>query len=292
MQSLGMEFACIYHAEDIMDKNAQNYFKQIRKIPLLSFEEELELSRQIEQGDETARKRLVEANLRLVAKIAQAYKSADVPFMDIVQEGNLALIHAVEKYDHRKQVRFSTYAAWWIRQFIARFLAAKRRTIRLPLRKEQLLRRAQRSYHILSQRLMRKPSNREIAADVGSSEGEIDSLFRMSSALVSLDLKAGNDESLTLADLQEDYTYSPERNLMKKSSRAAAIRFMDHLKDREKRILLYRYQFTGGEAHTLKSIGDKMGLSAETVRQIEIRALKKMRVSAEEMRKCMYVEAM
>ena len=139
---------------------------------------------------------------------------------------------------------------------------------------------------------MRKPSNREIAADLGTSEAEIDSLFRMSSALVSLDLQAGNDESLSLVDLQEDYTYSPERNLMKKSSRAAAIQFMDHLKDREKRILMCRYQFNGGEAHTLKNIGDRMGLSAETVRQIEIRALKKMRASAEEMRNCVYVEAM
>jgi RNA polymerase primary sigma factor len=287
-----MEFASIYYAEDIMDKNLQNYCVQIRKIPLLSFEEELELSRRIQQGDEAARKRLIEANLRLVVKIAHAYKTADMPFMDIVQEGNLALIHAVEKYDHRRQVRFSTYAAWWIRQFIARFLASRRRTIRLPLRKEQLLRRAQRSCHVLSQRLMRAPSNREIAADIGTSEEEVNSLFRMSNAPVSLDLKAGNDESVTLADLQEDYTYSPERNLMKKSSRAAAIHFMDRLKEREKRILLYRYQFNGGEVHTLKNIGDKMGLSAETVRQIEIRALKKMRASAEELRRCVYVEAM
>ncbi|MDR3122788.1 MAG: RNA polymerase sigma factor RpoD/SigA [Treponema sp.] len=275
-----------------MDKNLQSYYAQIKKIPLLSFEEELALSRQIQQGDEAARKRLIEANLRLVVKIAQGYKTADVPFMDIVQEGNLALIHAAEKYDHRRQVRFSTYAAWWIRQFIARFLSAKRRTIRLPLRKEQLLRRAQRSYHILSQRLMRKPSNREIAADIGASEAEVDSLFRMSSAPVSLDVKAGSDESITLADIQEDYTYSPERNLMKKSSRAAAIHFMDHLKEREKRILLYRYQFNDNETHTLKNIGDKMGLSAETVRQIEIRALAKMRTSAEELRGCVYVEAM
>jgi RNA polymerase primary sigma factor len=278
-------------AEDIMDKSVQNYYNQIKRTPLLSFEEELYLSGQIQQGDEGARKRLIEANLRLVVKIAQAYKTADVPFMDIVQEGNLALIHAAEKYDYRKQVRFSTYAAWWIRQFIARFLAAKRRTIRLPLRKEQLLRRAQRAYHTLCQRLMRKPSSKEIAADIGISEGEIDSLFRMSNALVSLDLRAGNDESITLADLQEDYTYSPERTLMKKSSRAAAIRFMDRLKEREKRILMYRYPFNGGEAHTLKNIGDKMGLSAETVRQIEIRALKKMRASAEELKQCLYVEA-
>ncbi|MDR1249786.1 MAG: RNA polymerase sigma factor RpoD/SigA [Treponema sp.] len=275
-----------------MDKNLQNYCGQIKKIPLLSFEEELELSRRIQQGDEAARKLLIEANLRLVVRIAQAYKSTDVPFMDIIQEGNLALIHAAEKYDHRRQVRFSTYAAWWIRQFIVRSLSIKRRAIRLPLRKEQLLRRAQRSYHALSQTLMRKPSNKEIAEDVGASEKEIDSIFLMSGAFASLDVQTGDDESVTLADLQGDYTYSPERNFIKKSSRAAALHFMDRLKDREKRILMYRYQFNSSETHTLKNIGDKMGLSAETVRQIEMKALEKMRGAADELRKCIYVEAM
>jgi RNA polymerase primary sigma factor len=275
-----------------MDKNLQNYCSQIKKIPLLTFEEELELSRRIQQGDEAARKRLIEANLRLVVRIAQAYRTTDVPFMDIIQEGNLALIHAAGKYDHRKQVRFSTYAAWWIRQFIVRSLAVKRRAIRLPLRKEQLLRRAQRSYNTLSQSLMRKPSNKEIADDVGASEKEIDSVFLMGGGFASLDMKTGDEESITLADLQGDYTYSPERNFIKKTSRAAALRFMDRLKDREKRILMYRYQFNSSETHTLKNIGDKMGLSAETVRQIEMKALEKMRGSADELRKCIYVEAM
>jgi RNA polymerase primary sigma factor len=274
-----------------MDKNLQTYCSQIKKIPLLSFEEELDLSRRIQQGDEGARKRLIEANLRLVVKIAQAYRAADMPFMDIVQEGNLALIQAAEKYDYRKQARFSTYAAWWIRQFIVRSLAVKRRAIRLPLRKEQLLRRAQRSYHVLSQSLMRKPSNKEIADDVGTSEKEIDFIFLMS-VFTSLDAQTGDNEAVTLADLQGDYTYSPERNFIKKSSRAAALHFMDRLKDREKRILMYRYQFSGCETHTLKNIGDKMGLSAETVRQIEMKALEKMRGAADELRKCIFVEAM
>jgi RNA polymerase primary sigma factor len=276
-----------------MDKNLQHYYDQIKKIPLISFEEELELSKRIQQGDEAARKRLIEANLRLVIKIARAYTTADVPFMDIIQEGNLGLIHAAEKFNHLKQCHFSTYAGWWIRQFITRSLSTKRRAIRLPLRKEQLLLRVQRSYHTLSQTLMHNPSNKEIADDVGIPEEEVDFILGIAKGFISLDMDVGNDESLTtMVDLQEDYTYSPERAFLKKSSRAAAIRFLDRLKDREKRILMYRYQLNGGERHSLKKIGDKMGLSAEMVRQIEIKALKKIQGSADELRKCMYVEAL
>jgi RNA polymerase primary sigma factor len=285
-----MKIAVLF-AEVPMEKNLQLYYAQIRGIPLLSFEEELTLSERIQQGDDAARKKLIEANLRLVVKIARAYMTSDMSFMDIVQEGNLGLMHAAEKYDHRRKVRFSTYAAWWIRQYIARSLLTKRREIRLPHRKEQILRKIQRSYHTLSQTLMRSPTNKEIAEDIGSTEAEIDSILRISSGFISLDMETGDDNPIPLAELQEDYTYSPERALLKKSSRAAAISFLDRLKDREKRILIDRYQLTGDERHTLKKIGDKMGLSAETVRQIEIRALKKMRGSADELRNYMYVEA-
>ncbi|MFP3040873.1 RNA polymerase sigma factor RpoD/SigA [Treponema primitia] len=274
-----------------MDKNLQNYYDQIKKIPLLNFEEELALSERIQQGDATARKSLIEANLRLVIKIAHSYMTADMPFMDIIQEGNLGLMHAAEKYDYRKRVRFSTYASWWIRQYIVRSLSTKRRDIRLPLRKEQTLRMIQRSYHTLSQTLMHKPSNKEIAADIGVSEKEVNFILQITNGFISLDMDTGKDESISMADLHEDYTYSPERDFFKKSSHAVAIHFLDRLKDREKRILMYRYQFNGNE-HTLKKIGDKMGLSAETVRQIEIKALKKMQGSADEFRKCLYVEAM
>jgi RNA polymerase primary sigma factor len=286
-----MSIADIFSAEDTMDRSLQNYYDQIKRFALLSFEEELVLSKQIEQGDDSARMRLIEANLRLVIKIARPYMTRAMPVMDIIQEGNLGLMHAVEKYDYRKRVRFSTYASWWIRQYIVRSLSTKRREIRLPHRKEQILRRVQQSYHTLSQTLMRKPSNKEIAGDIGVSEKEVDFILWISHGFVSLDMDIGNNESMSMTEIQEDYTYSPERDFLKKSSRAAAIHFLDRLKDREKRILMYRYQFNGGEGHTLKKIGDKMGLSAETVRQIEIRALKKMRGSVDELRKCMYVEA-
>jgi RNA polymerase primary sigma factor len=277
--------------EDTMDKNLQHYYDQIKKIPLLSFEEELELSKRIQAGDEVARKRLIEANLRLVVKVARAYTTVDMPFMDIIQEGNLGLMHAAEKYDHRKQVRFSTYAGWWIRQFIVRSLSTKRRAIRLPLRKEEILLRIQRAYHTLSQTLSHNPSNKENADDIGVPEEEVDFILGIANGFVSLDKDTGTDDSITLAELQEDYTYNPERNFFKESSRDATIRFLDRLKAREKRILMYRYQLNGGERHSLKKIGDKMGISAEMVRQIEIKALKKMRGSVDELRNCMYEEA-
>jgi RNA polymerase primary sigma factor len=273
------------------DDPLQTYFNQIKHIPLLSFEEELELSRQIQQGNEKARHRLITANLRLVVKIARNFIISDVSFMDIIQEGNMGLIHAAGKYDHVKNVRFSTYAGWWIRQYISRYLSNKRRTIRLPHRKEELLRNIQRTYHILSQTLMHQPSVEDISGALGISVEDIESILRVANGFVSLEVDAGNTEHPSVMDLHEDYTYSPERTFFKKFSRDEALRFLNRLKDQEKRILMYRYQFDGSEGHTLKKIGDKLGFSPETVRQIEIKALNKIRPHAEELRGCMYLEA-
>jgi RNA polymerase primary sigma factor len=273
--------------EDIL----QTYFDQIKTISLLSFEEELELSRRIQQGDEAARQRLIEANLRLVVKIARVYIIPDVSFMDIIQEGNMGLMHAAEKYDHVKNVRFSTYSSWWIRQYITRYLSNKRRVIRLPHRKEEIFRKIQRAYHTLSQTLARQPKTSEIAEEIGIPLEDVEFIINITHSFISLEMETNDYESGAMMDLHEDYTYSPERALMRKSSRAEALRVLDRLKDREKRILMYRYQLNGSETHTLKKIGDKMGLSPETVRQIEIKALQKMRSHAEELRG-IYVEAM
>jgi RNA polymerase primary sigma factor len=275
------------HDENIL----QAYFDQIKAVSLLSFDEELELSRRIQAGDEAARRRLIEANLRLVVKIARAYIIPDVPFMDIIQEGNMGLMHAAKKYDHRKNVRFSTYAGWWVRQYITRYLSGNRRVIRLPHRKEEICRKIKQAYHTLSQVLMRQPKSSEIAEDIGVPVDDVEFIMNMTHRFVSLEMETGDEESAVVMDLHEDYTYSPERDFMRKSSKAAALRVLDRLKDREKRILVYRYQLNGCETHTLKKIGDKMGISPETVRQIEIRALKKMRSHAEELRS-VCVEAM
>jgi RNA polymerase primary sigma factor len=276
------------HGDDVL----QAYFDQIRAIPLLSFEEELELSKRIRQGDETAYHKLIEANLRLVVKIARTYLVADVPLMDIIQEGNIGLIRAAEKYDHEKNVRFSTYANWWIRQAICRYLSNKRRAIRLPHRKEEILRTIRRTYHSLSQTLMHQPRTEEISEEIGIPVEDIEFILNMTSGTLSLETESGDDEAAAVMDFHEDYTYSPERTFMRKSSQADTLRFLDRLKEREKRILMYRYQLNGCERHTLKTIGDKMGLSPETVRQIEIKALQKIRCHAEELRNCLYTEAM
>jgi RNA polymerase primary sigma factor len=273
------------------DDVLQTYFDQIRVIPLLSFEEELELSKRIQNGDEAAYHKLIEANLRLVVKIARTYLIADVPFMDIIQEGNIGLMHAAEKYDYEKNVRFSTYANWWIRQAICRFLANKRRAIRLPHRKEEILRTIQKTYHSLSQTLMHQPKTEEISEEIGIPVEDIEFILSMTSGTISLETESGDEEAAAVMDFHEDYTYSPERTFMRKSSQADTLRFLDRLKEREKRILMYRYQLNGCERHTLKTIGDKMGLSPETVRQIEIKALQKIRSHAEELRNCLYTEA-
>ncbi len=263
------------------------YFQQIKSTPLLSFEEELELSRRIMKGDELAREKLIKANLRLVVKIAKAYTTGDVSFLDIVQEGNLGLIKAASKYDYRKNVRFSTYAAWWIKQSIVRALSNKRRPIRLPHRKEEALKKIQKAYYTLTQLNQQKPTVEEVAVEVGMKAEEVSSLLNASSAVASLDSEE-NFESGSLLDMCEDYTYDPDSELVKKSLHEDTMRFLEHLMDKERQILLYRFSFYGGKKYTLKTIGERMGISPETVRQIEMRAIRKLREHADEVREYVY----
>jgi RNA polymerase primary sigma factor len=270
------------NSEDLL----QTYFGQLKRFPLVSFDEEKELAQKIQNGDKNARGRLIEANLRLVVKIAKAYYTPGVSFLDLIQEGNMGLVHAVDKFDHARDVHFSTYANWWIRQAIMRYLANKRRMIRLPLRKEELLRKIRKASQTLSQRLSRMPSSLEIAAETGISAEDISSMLVLANSIVSLD--AGEDASPSaLIEYHEDYTYNPERLFMRENSRALTLNMLNRLKEREKNILIYRYRLGGGERYTLKTIGDKMGISLETVRQIEIRALKKMRESGEALNDCL-----
>jgi len=268
--------------EGFSEDALQAYFQRIKKARLLSFEEELELSRRIEKGDETARQRLIEANLRLVVKISKAYATSDVSFLDIVQEGNLGLIKAASKYDYRKNVRFSTYAAWWIKQSIVRALSNKRRSIRLPHRKEEALKKIQKAYYTLSQIYLRKPTVAEVARETNIREEDVSALMSISNSVISLDSELSFDSG-NLLDLYEDKTYDPDRDLIERSMREETMKFLELLMEKEKQILMYRFAFYGGKKYTLKNIGEELGISPETVRQIEMRAIRKLREHADEL---------
>jgi len=263
------------------------YFAQIKRSRLLTFEEELALSRRVLQGDDSARQILIESNLRLVVRIAKKYMTRDVSLLDLIQEGNLGLIKAASKYDFRKHVRFSTYASWWIKQAIVRALSNKRRTIRLPHRKEEKLRKINKAYNSLSQELKRAPNIEEIAKELGLKMREVETIVQLSNAVVSLDGPTQEDSG-TLQDVIEDNSYVPERDLLRENLRERTLKFLETLMEKEKQILLYRFAFYGGKKYTLKKIGDEMGISPETVRQIEIRALRKLKENAEELREFVY----
>jgi RNA polymerase primary sigma factor len=270
----------------------QIYFNQIKSYPLLDFSEELELSRLVGQGNNEALHKLVNANLRLVVKIARPYVTNDVSFLDLIQEGNMGLIRAAEKYDHTKNIRFSTYAGWWIRQCIVRFLHNKRRIVRLPHRKEEMLRRIQRSYHTLSQTLMHQPRTQDIAGELGVPVKDIDYILCLSSGPLPLESDNGRGEGDSVAEIHEDYTYNPERDLFRKYYHEGARNILGRLQDREKQVLSCRYQLEGGEPHTLKGIGDMLNLSPETIRQIERKALAKIRRNVGELERIGLLEAM
>jgi RNA polymerase primary sigma factor len=273
------------------DDLLETYFKQIKDFPLLTFEEELALSKEIQKGNTEALHKLVNSNLRLVAKIAGLYSVPDIPVLDIIQEGNMGLIHAAEKFDYRRNVRFCTYASWWIRQFITRFLSKKRRIVRLPQRKEEVLRKIQQTYHSLCQTLMYQPQNSDIAKELGVSVQDVDSIVNMAADFLPFEQNIADDDSISAMDIHEDYTYCPERTLLKKYSQDGTMRVLNKLKDKERRIINYRYQLNGCERYTLREIGEKLDISPETVRQIEMRALKKIKSHANELKDCVYVEA-
>jgi len=255
------------------------YFNQIKTIALLSFEEEQEIAKRMREGDKKAFQRLVEANLRLVIKIARSYVSGDLSLLDLIQEGNVGLIYAAERFDPEKQVRFSTYASLWVKQCILRYLENKRRIIRLPHKKEEMLRKIQNSHCELTQRINRTPNTAEIANEIGESKEDVDTVLSASSNMLPLD--SGGPDLMDVLEYHEDYTYNPEDEVLKEDSKATTKKILDSLKGREKKILMYRYQFNDSGKHTLKKISRKMGISPETVRQIELRAIRKIRLNPE-----------
>ncbi len=253
------------------------YYERVKQIALLTAEEERDLSMLIQSGDEAARSRLIEANLRLVIKIARAFANFDVPLIDLIQEGNMGLIKAAERFDYRRNVRFSTYASWWIKQAVTRSLVNSRRAIRLPHRKEELIKRIHKTYGYLSQSLSREPTRSEIASELCIDEKLVHEAMEMSGSIMPLEGDNDDDEAGSVLDIYADETYSPDAEFQRTCVREKTISLLEALLEKERQVLIYRFEFYGTKKQTLKGIGQTMGISAETVRQIEKRAIRKLR---------------
>ncbi|GMO46770.1 MAG: hypothetical protein Ta2B_28480 [Termitinemataceae bacterium] len=272
------------------DDILQTYMKHIKCIPLLSAEEEVALSALIQEGDEAAKKRLVESNLRLVIKICYAYRVQDVPLMDMIQEGNLGLMHACDKFDGTKNIRFSTYAALWIKQAVTRFLESKRRAIHIPVQKEELIRKIGVAEANLKQILERNPTIAELAEEVHCDQAEIIQISGVTSNVVSFEGEINDESGHTYEEIFEDAKQiNPEDEYLKNTSSRETRRFLKrHLNSREHNVIMQRFRFQQTGYHTFKKIGEQMGISAEAVRQIEKKALRKISQSRDELADCVY----
>lgn len=265
----------------------QAYFKQIRHTPLLNVNEEKVLSRRILNGDETARQKLIESNLKLVVKIAKGYSAPGINLLDLIQEGNVGLIQAASKFDYRKNVKFSTYAAWWIKQAIRRFINVNSRTIPLPYRMEMALRKYKKTATDLTQKLQREARPHEIAEELSVNTEEVNKVLNAVTNVCSLHVKAGFSGG-ELIDVYQDSSYSPEDEIITEHMKAETRRLLSFLMGMEKEILEQRYCFSDEKKRTLRSIAQEYGISSETVRQIEKRALAKLRNDFGELHKFLH----
>ena len=258
--------------------NLSVYLAEISRIPLLPREEEKVLSVRVRAGDAQAKQRMVEANLRLVVQIARRYLNRGLPLPDLIEEGNLGLIRAVEKFDPDRGTRFSTYATWWIRQAVVRALANQARTIRLPVHVEMLLARYMREHRRLTQVLGRPPGTAELAAALGISEQEVEELEEVRQQPVSLDTPVGGERHSTLGDMIADRTADPADSFASLfRDRSELVSVLDDLAANERTVLRRRFGLEGDPPETLEAIGQRLKLSRERVRQIESAGIRKLR---------------
>jgi RNA polymerase primary sigma factor len=269
------------HVEPGLD-SLRLYLSAIGQVPLLTGAEEICLAKRIERGDVLAKQHMVEANLRLVVSIAKGYMGRGLTFLDLIQEGSLGLIRAVEKFDYRRGYKFSTYATWWIRQAVTRAIADKARTIRIPVHMVEKLNKVIHAERQLIQRLGREPTPAEIAAELECSTSEVREVQRMAQQPISLEKPVGEEEDSALADFVEDISAESPFEIASEALRRESVgRVLAALPRREREVIEMRYGITGGRSRTLEEVGRAFNITRERVRQIENRTLKKLQTLPE-----------
>ena len=254
------------------------YLREIGKVSLLTAAEEVELAQKMEKGDIEAKKKLIDANLRLVASIAKKYIGRGMLFLDLIQEGNLGLIRAVEKFDYKRGFKFSTYATWWIRQAITRAIADQARTIRVPVHMVETINKMVRISRLLVQELGREPSDEEIAEKMNIEPSKVEEIRRISQLPVSLETPIGEEEDSQLGDFIEDHDLpSPDEAAAGHLLHEQIEDMLNTLSDREREVLHYRFGLEDGHSYTLEEVGKKFNVTRERIRQIEAKALRKLR---------------
>lgn len=254
------------------------YLKEIGKVPLLSADEEIELAKRMELGDQEAKKRLAEANLRLVVSIAKRYVGRGMLFLDLIQEGNLGLIKAVEKFDYRKGYKFSTYATWWIRQAITRAIADQARTIRIPVHMVETINKLIRVSRQLLQELGREPSPEEIAEEMNMPADRVREILKISQEPVSMETPIGEEEDSHLGDfIEDDNVPAPSDAAAFTLLKEQLVEVLGTLTEREQKVLRLRFGLDDGRARTLEEVGKEFNVTRERIRQIEAKALRKLR---------------
>jgi len=261
-----------------VDDPVRMYLKEIGKVPLLTANEEIELAKRMEQGDQEAKQKLCEANLRLVVSIAKRYVGRGMLFLDLIQEGNLGLIKAVDKFDWRKGYKFSTYATWWIRQAITRSIADQARTIRIPVHMVETINKLIRVSRQLLQEYGREPSPEEIAAEMEISEEKVREILKIAQEPVSLETPIGEEEDSHLGDfIPDDDVPAPAEAAAFSMLKEQLVEVLDTLTEREQKVLKLRFGLEDGRARTLEEVGKKFDVTRERIRQIEAKALRKLR---------------
>ena len=263
--------------DNTVDDPVRHYLKQIGQFDLLEVETELELAERMSNGDEEARKNLIDANLRLVVSIAKRYVGKGMSFLDLIQEGNIGLIKAVEKFDYKRGYKFSTYATWWIRQAITRAIADQARTIRVPVHMVETIHRVSRVNRKLLQELGREPTTTEIAKEMGMTVDKIEEILKIAQDPVSLETPIGEEDDSHLGDFIADEDSPAPADVAENAMMREAIdKALSKLNDREAQILRMRFGLGGGPTYTLEQVGKILGITRERVRQIESKAIRKL----------------